>query len=141
MDIAALVNKIVEDSKPVEPICKVCVSKMMRIGWANGTEEWACSRVKPTNTPGDHRPFDPGHYDKSRVRIPFGVDLEKIRKNLAEAIGKVEAETEKRVREEYASKKASEEKVVEKPAEKVAEPVAETVPPATEGEAKKKPKK
>lgn len=144
MDITALVNEVVEKSKPVEPICKVCVSKMMRIGWGNGTEEWACSRVKPTNMVGDHRPFDPGHYDQSRVKLPMGVDLAKLRTHLAEAFGKVEAEIEKRVREEYASahKAAQTEKPAEKPVE---EPVAAATPSApgasAEGEAKKKSKK
>ncbi len=53
---------------------------------------------------GDTRPFDPGHYDKSRTPQPFGVDFDALRDAMNEAFGKVEAETEERVRKESGQK-------------------------------------
>lgn len=131
MDHSALVNQVVEDSLAKPPSCSVCGGKMHVLGWSNGKEEYACSKIKPSNQAGDTRPFDPNHYEKSRVKIPFGVDQEKLRTKLAEAFGQVEAEAEKRIRDEYAEmhKRPAEEKAAET-----------TVPSEASKDAKKKPR-
>lgn len=136
MDHSALVNLVVEESLSKPPACSVCGGKMHVLGWSNGKEEYACSKIKPSNQAGDTRPFDPNHYEKSRVKIPFGVDQEKLRTKLAEAFGQVEAETEKRIRDEYAAmhKQAAQEKTTEKPAEPVPSEASKAKPRTTKGE-------
>jgi hypothetical protein len=99
-DFTKLVDEVLEKAKPDKPKCKVCGGPVHVIGWNSGKEQYACSSVKSINDPKDLRPFDPGHYANSQTEAPYGTDIEKLRKSIAEAFGKVEAETEKRVREE-----------------------------------------
>lgn len=100
IDFSKIVEDVLKQVKPDRPNCKRCGGAMHVIGWNSGREVYACSSVKSINDPKDMRPFDPGHYTDSIVEVPFGVDLDKLRKVMAEAFGKIEADAERRVREE-----------------------------------------
>jgi hypothetical protein len=100
MDWKALIDEVIANSVTKPPACKICGGKMMHAQVGVGTVTWACSSVKSINMAGDHRQFDPGHYENSKATAPNGVDLNLIRANLASAFMKVEEQTEARVREE-----------------------------------------
>lgn len=128
MEFTKLIEDVLSKSKPVRPNCSVCGGTMQAAEWdATGKELLVCSRIKPNNQQGDARVFDPQHYEKSKVRIAINIDMALIRRHLAEAFGRVEAETESRVRDESRNQKPA----VEPKAEvKVAE-----VKPAIEAKA------
>ena len=110
MEFTKLIEDVLLKSKPVRPNCTVCGAPMQAAEWdSNGKELLVCSRIKPNNQQGDARVYDPQHYEKSKIRISIGVDLTLLRRNLAEAFGKVEAETEARILAEYRSQKTTQE--------------------------------
>lgn len=113
-DFSKLVEDILRQAKPDQPRCRICGGPMHVTGWNSGKEIYACSSVKSINDPKDLRLFDPGHYANSVTEVPFGVDIGKLRILVASALGKIEAETEARVREELKAHKSSKKKEGEK---------------------------
>jgi hypothetical protein len=102
MDFTRLIEDVIARSKPARPNCKVCGGQMSVSEWgSDGKELLVCNKIKPTNMRGDARVYDPQHYEASKTRVSIGVDLDVLRRNLAEAFGKAEAEAEKRLREEF----------------------------------------
>lgn len=102
MDFTRLIEDVVVRSKPGRPGCKICGGQMSVAEWgSDGKELLVCNKIKPTNMRGDNRVYDPQHYEASKVRVAIGVDLDLLRRHLAEAFGKAEAETEKRLRDEF----------------------------------------
>lgn len=124
MELSKLIEEVITKSKPVRPNCSVCGGIMQAAEWdSQGKELLVCSRIKPNNQQGDARVYDPQHYEKSKVRIAINVDMALLRRNLAEALGKCESETESRVREEYRNPKvAVEPKAEVKPSVEVSAP-------------------
>lgn len=107
MEFTKLIEDVLSKSKPVRPPCAVCGGVMQSAEWdANGRELLVCSRIKPNNQQGDARVYDPQHYEKSKVRIAINVDMALLRRHLAEAFGRVEAETESRVLNESRNQKS-----------------------------------
>lgn len=96
-----LINKVI----PKKPDCPICRGPSLLSEVHLNEVIWVCSRVKPTNDPGDGRRFDPYHYDASKVRLPNGPDIEILRISLYEAFGRVEGETEKRLKEDFDKQK------------------------------------
>jgi ssDNA-binding Zn-finger/Zn-ribbon topoisomerase 1 len=117
VDYTKLIEEVITKAKPVRPNCSVCGGVMQSAEWdAQGKELLVCSRIKPNNQMGDARVYDPQHYEKSKVRIAINVDMALLRRHLAEAFGKVEAETEGRVLEAYRKPAQAVPPVIEKPA-------------------------
>lgn len=97
MEFTKLIEEVISKSKPVRPNCSVCGGIMHSAEWdAQGRELLVCGAIKPLNQRGDARVYAPEHYEKSKVRIAINVDVSLLRRHLAEAFGRVEAEAETR---------------------------------------------
>lgn len=106
MEFTKLIEDVLVKSKPVRPNCSVCGGIMQAAEWdSSGRELLVCGSIKPNNQRGDTRVYDPHHYEKSKVRIAINIDMALIRRHLAEAFGRVEAETESRVNNENRNQK------------------------------------
>lgn len=117
MEYTKLIEEVITKAKPVRPNCTVCGGIMQAAEWdSQGRELLVCGRIKPNNQQGDARVYDPQHYEKSKIRIAINVDMALLRRHLAEAFGKVEAETEGRVLDTYKKPAQVVPPVIEKPA-------------------------